>query len=41
MSEPTLLPCFDFGDMAQNSVAAVWNNREYASFRERLASGTF
>ena len=28
-----------FGDMAQDGVAAVWNNREYSSFREQLASG--
>jgi radical SAM protein with 4Fe4S-binding SPASM domain len=28
-----------FGDMAQDSVATVWNNQEYSSFRERLASG--
>lgn len=27
-----------FGDMAQNGVSQVWNNREYEEFRERLAS---
>jgi radical SAM protein with 4Fe4S-binding SPASM domain len=28
-----------FGDMAQDGVAAVWNNQGYTSFREQLASG--
>jgi radical SAM protein with 4Fe4S-binding SPASM domain len=27
-----------FGDMAQNGVQPVWNNREYEAFREQLAS---
>jgi radical SAM protein with 4Fe4S-binding SPASM domain len=27
-----------FGDMAQDGVAAVWNNRDYSAFRERLDS---
>ena len=29
-----------FGDMAQNGVAPVWNNPEYDAFREQLASAT-
>ena len=28
----------NFGDMAQDGVAQVWNNREYTAFREQLAS---
>lgn len=28
-----------FGDMAQDGVMPVWNNRQYESFREQLASG--
>jgi radical SAM protein with 4Fe4S-binding SPASM domain len=28
-----------FGDMAQDGVSGVWNNREYATFRERLSAG--
>lgn len=27
-----------FGDMAQDGVARVWNNREYTAFRDQLAS---
>jgi len=27
-----------FGDMAQNGVAAIWNNQEYTTFRDQLAS---
>ncbi|QDZ27056.1 SPASM domain-containing protein [Noviherbaspirillum sp. UKPF54] len=29
-----------FGDMAQNGVATIWNNRQYTAFREQLASAT-
>lgn len=29
-----------FGDMAQNGVAAIWNNQGYTAFREQLASET-
>ncbi len=29
-----------FGDMAQDGVEPVWNNRSYATFREQLASAT-
>lgn len=29
----------NFGDMAQDGVAPVWNNREYEAFREQLDSG--
>lgn len=29
-----------FGDMAQNGVAAIWNNEQYTAFREQLASAT-
>jgi radical SAM protein with 4Fe4S-binding SPASM domain len=29
-----------FGDMAQNGVTEVWNNREYEAFREQLSSTT-
>ena len=30
----------NFGNMAKSSVAAVWNNSEYRSFRKQLDSDT-
>lgn len=30
----------NFGDMASEDVAAVWNNDAYQTFRERLSSET-